>query len=226
MGDVTISAQRIWDALVEKGFEPDMRRGTQDPSRYEELTGVPAPTEVAELWSVLGGRDILGMCLEGAESAGQLCAARADEAESSGPGVPYEELDGSTDGAVRMVWWDREWCPLLATSDHAIAVDTHPGSTGHAGQVIYCSFEVYFDREEVWSSVAEFLRDVLTVVSSDAVAVEEGCGTLAHTDGWGRTVTMAVLEVGRARRDGRPIPLPGIVGGSSPHSTGAGADRA
>ncbi|MGW6725115.1 hypothetical protein ACWF9G_04340 [Nocardia sp. NPDC055029] len=226
MIDVATSAQRIWDALAARGSEPVMRRGFESPNRYEELTGELAPAEVTDLWSALGGRDILGMCLEGADSAGQMCAARANEAESSGPGVPYAELDGTTDCAVRKVWWDRAWCPLVATADLAIVVDSHPGATGHIGQVAYCNLDEDSDREAVWGSVSEFLRDVLTVVSSDALVVEDGHGRMPDPDGWDLTVTMAVLEVGRARRDGRPIPLPGIAGGSSPHSTGAGADRA
>lgn len=168
---------------------------------------MPAPTEVVELWAVLGGRDILGMCFEGAQSAGQLRAARADEAESSGLGVPYEELDGSSDGAVRMVWWDRRWCPLLATAEHAIAVDCHPGAKGAIGQVIFCDFDCCSDREAVWGSVTDFLRDVLTVISAEELTVEGGHGRIPRTGRSDATVTMAVLEVGRARRDGRPIAL-------------------
>ncbi len=217
MSDVTTLSQRIWDVLVEKGFEPVMRRGSEDASRYEEQTGLPAPAEVAELWSVLGGRDILGMCLEGANSAGRQCAARAGEAESTGPGVPYEELDGSADGAVRMVWWDRGWCPLHASVDYAIAVDSHPGTEGHVGQVIYCDMDVYSDREAVWGSVADFLRDVLAVVSSEGLVVDEGFGLMEHTDKWTCTMLMAVREAGRARRDGRPVPLIGFAEHSSPN---------
>ncbi|MFD4357268.1 hypothetical protein ACFWPX_32315 [Nocardia sp. NPDC058518] len=211
MGEVATLARHIWDVMVERGFEPVLRRGSEDTSRYEDQTGVPAPAEVAELWSVLGGRDILGMCLEGAQSAGRWCAARADEAESSGPGVPYEELDGSTDGAVRMVWWDRGWCPLHASADWAIAVDSHPGAAGHVGQVVFCDLDVDSDREAVWGSVTEFLRDVLAVVSSEALIVEDGHGLMAHVDNWNCTILMAVRELGQARRDGRPIPLLGLV---------------
>ncbi|MEV0771791.1 SMI1/KNR4 family protein [Nocardia salmonicida] len=211
MVDATSLAQRIGDVLVKKGFEPAMRHGSDAADRYEEQTGAPAPPEVVELWSVLGGRDILGMCLEGANSAGLWCAARASEAESSGPGVPYEELDGSASGAVRMVWWDRGWCPLHATVDNAIAVDSHPGAEGRAGQVVYCDMDVYSDREVVWGSVADFLRDVLAVVSSDGLVVEDGHGLMTHTDNWTCTVLMAVLETGRARRDGRPVPLIGFT---------------
>ncbi|MGW5312131.1 hypothetical protein [Nocardia thailandica] len=159
------------------------------------------------MWSILGGLDILGMNLEGARSAGRLCAARADEAESSRPGTPYPVLDGSADGAVRMVWWDRGWCPLTATADSAIAVDTHPGVTGRVGQVIYCDFEVYSDREAVWDCVADFLGDLLVVVSSESLAVEDGFARIPNPEGWDMSVMVAVLEVGRARRDGRPVPL-------------------
>ncbi|MGM7647478.1 hypothetical protein ACSVDM_21470 [Nocardia sp. JW2] len=210
MSEVSVLARRIWDVLVERGFDPVLRRGGGDAASYKEETGVAPPAEAVELWSVLGGRDILGMDLEGAQSAGRWCAARADEAESSGPGVPYEELDGSSDGAVRMVWWDRGWCPLHASADWAVAVDTHPGAKGQVGQVIFCDLDVDCDREAVWGSVAEFLRDVLAVVSSDALIVENGFGLLDHVDNWTCTVLMAVRELGLARRDGRPIPLPGI----------------
>ncbi|MFD3703422.1 hypothetical protein ACFWUP_09770 [Nocardia sp. NPDC058658] len=223
MGNVAALAQRIHDVMLEKGFEPVIRRGSGDASRYEEQTGMSAPAEVAELWSVLGGRDILGMCLEGAQSAGRWCAARAGEAESSGPGVPYEELDGSTDGAVRKVWWDRGWCPLHASADYAIAVDAHPGAEGHVGQVVYCDLDVYSDREAVWGSVAEFLRDVLAVVSSDGLVVEDGFGLKKHTDNWTCTILMAVLETGRARRDGRPVPLIGFTEDAAPQPTKIGS---
>ncbi|MFC9963040.1 SMI1/KNR4 family protein [Nocardia ignorata] len=207
MSDVTNLAHQIWNLLVKKGFEPVLRRGSGDVGRYQEWTGVPAPPEVADLWSVLAGRDILGMCLEGPDSAGQYVAARANEAESSGPGEPFEELDGSTDGAVRKVWWDRGWCALYATADHAIAVDSHPGATGQVGQVVYCEMDMYGDREAVWESVEDFLRDLLAVISSDGLIVEDGFGLLAGTDGDRYLVSMAVLEMGQARRDGRPVPL-------------------
>ncbi|WP_157101397.1 hypothetical protein [Nocardia shimofusensis] len=170
-----------------------------------------APPEVVELWSVLGGVDVAGMWLEDTDSAGQACAARAREAEESGPGVPYEELDGSTDGAVRMVWWDRGWCPLILTADNAIAVDGHPGEAGRIGQVVYCSFEVYSDREAVWESVAEFLGDVLTVISSEALIIDDGYGLLRGDDGRTKTVMMAAVEIGRARRDGRPSRFSTVV---------------
>ncbi|WP_157101928.1 hypothetical protein [Nocardia caishijiensis] len=166
-----------------------------------------APAEVAELWSVLGGRDVLGMRLESPDSAGQYVAARAAEAESSAPGEPFEELDGSTDGAVRKVWWDRGWCALYATAELAIAVDSHPGAKGQVGQVVYCEMDMYGDREAVWDSVEDLLRDLLAVVSSDGLIVEDGFGLLAGTDGDRYLVPMAVLEVGQARRDGRPVPL-------------------
>ncbi|WP_157101825.1 hypothetical protein [Nocardia caishijiensis] len=207
---MSILTQRIWDVLVERGFQPVLRRGGGDASTYEEQTGVAAPAEAVELWSALGGREILGMNLEGPQSAGRWCAVRADEAESSGPGVPYEELNGSADGAVRMVWWDRGWCPLHASADWAVAVDTHPGTKGQVGQVIFCDLDVDCVREAVWGSVAEFLRDVLAVVSSDALIVENGHGQLEHVDNWTRSVLIAVYELGLARRDGRPSPLPGI----------------
>ncbi|MFF0544774.1 hypothetical protein ACFYTF_18250 [Nocardia thailandica] len=205
--DTVTTAQLIWNSLTESGSEPAIRRQNGNPDQYEVLTGVDAPAEVAALWSVLGGRDILGMNLEGARSAGRLCAARADEAESSRPGTPYPVLDGSADGAVRMVWWDRGWCPLTATADSAIAVDTHPGVTGRVGQVIYCDFEVYSDREAVWDCVADFLGDLLVVVSSESLAVEDGFARIPNPEGWDMSVLVAVLEVGRARRDGRPVPL-------------------
>ncbi|MGW5574308.1 hypothetical protein ACWEVD_24190 [Nocardia thailandica] len=206
-GTVTELAHRIFDALLHKRCESRVRRNNGAPGDYEALTGVSAPTAVVELWSVLGGRDILGMNLEGARSAGRFCAARASEAESGGAGSPYEALDGSADGAVRMVWWDRGWCPLTATADSAIAVDTHPGVTGRVGQVIYCDFDVYSDREAVWDCVADFLGDLLVVVSSESLAVEDGFARIPNPEGWDMSVMVAVLEVGRARRDGRPVPL-------------------
>ncbi|WP_024802998.1 hypothetical protein [Nocardia sp. BMG51109] len=203
MGEVTVLAERIRDVLVERGFGTPVQRSNGEIHRYEELTGVAAPTEVAELWSVLGGVDVVGMLLEGADSAGQACAARAGESEASGVGVPYEELDGSTDGAVRMVWWDRAWCPLVSTADNAIAVDGHPGEKGHVGQVMYCNFEVFSDREAVWPSAAEFVGDVLAVVSAEPLVVVNGFGSMMTDDGRDLTVMMAALEIGRARRDGR-----------------------
>lgn len=214
---VTVVAQHVWDALVDRGFEPALRRGTAEAGRYQEWTGVPAPAEVAELWSVLGGRDLLGMCLEGADSAGRYVAARADEAESSDPGEPFEELDGSADDAVRKVWWDRDWCALYATADLAIAVDSHPGTKGRVGQVVYCDMDMYADREAVWESVEEFLRDLLAVVSSEELTVEDGFGSLAGTDGYRYLVSMAVLEMGRARRDGRPVSLVAFAEGNDRH---------
>ncbi|MEU4595537.1 hypothetical protein [Nocardia sp. NPDC023988] len=207
MSEVAVVAQRIRDTLVDRGFEPILRRGSGEVGRYQEWTGVPAPAEVAELWSVLAGRDILGMCLEGPDSAGQYVAARANEAESSDPGEPFEELDGSADDAVRKVWWDRGWCALYATADLAIAVDSHPGAKGQVGQVVYCEMDMYGDREAVWESVEDFLRDLLAVVSSDGLIVEDGFGLLAGTDGDRYLVSTAVLEMGQARRDGRPVPL-------------------
>lgn len=207
MSEVTVMAERIRDVLVDRGFGTPVRRTTGAVSRYEEWTGVAPPTEAVDLWSVLGGVDVVGMLLEGADSAGQACAARASEAESAGVGVPYEELDGSTDGAVRMVWWDRGWCPLVLNTDSAIAVDGHPGDRGHMGQVVYCDFDVYSDREAVWPSLVNFLEDVLTVVSAESLVVENGFGSMMPDDGWNLTVMMATVEIGRARRDGRTSPF-------------------
>ena len=208
MGDVAAVAQRIRDALFSRDLTARVVRSNGDATRYQELTGAAAPPEVAELWSTLGGVDVAGMYLEGAESAGQACDARASEAEAYGPGVPYEELDGSTDLAVRNVWWDRGWCPLVLTADNAVAVDNHPGNAGKVGQVIYCDFEVYSDREAIWDSVVEFLHDVLTVLSSKELVIENGFGSLPTDDGWSRTVMMSAVEIGIARRDGRPAKVP------------------
>ncbi|MGW4635362.1 SMI1/KNR4 family protein [Nocardia sp. NPDC004415] len=209
-GKVAHLANQIWATLTNRGFEPPLRRGDYPASRYEALVGEPAPAEAAVLWSVLGGRDVLGLWFESAWSAGELCDARATEAEFSGPGVPYEELDGSAANSVRMVWWDRGWCPVMATADIAFAIDTNPGATGHRGQIIFCSLHEDCDREAVWNSLADFLRDVLTVVSSDGLVIENGFGHLAHTDGYNRSVPISILEVGRAHRDGRRIQLHGL----------------
>lgn len=187
-----------------------VRRGLFGPERYVEQTGVAAPAEVVELWSVLGGRDIVGMDLESAHSAGQWVAARADEAEWAEPGEPFEELDGSSDGAVRMVWWDRRWCLLHVSFDFAIAVDMNPGAEGTVGQVIYCDMDFGADREALWGSVPEFLRDVLAVVCSDELRVVDGFGVMIGLDGSEMVVRTALAELGRARRDGRPVPLRGI----------------
>src|SRR5690606_35328489 len=86
MGEVAASAQRIRNVLLERGFSARSVRGTGEASRYEELTGVAAPPEVVELWSVLGGVDVAGMWLVDPDSAGQACAARAREGEEYGPG--------------------------------------------------------------------------------------------------------------------------------------------
>lgn len=209
--EITVLANQILTILAERGFEPILRY-REDPSRsYETYTGRPAPAEATALWSVLSGRDILGMCLDTSWSAGQQCDARASEAEFSGPGVPYEELDGSAEGSVRMVWWDRGWCPIYSDADYAFAIDTNPGATGHTGQVIFCTLNEDCDREAVWDSLTDFLRDVLALVSSPGLRVDDGWwGRFAHTDGGERSMVISITEVGRARRDGAPIPLRGL----------------
>lgn len=208
VGEVAVSAQRVLDVLVQRGVGFTVRYPPCEAARYEELTGIPAPTDVAELWSVLGGVDVAGMVVENADTAGRMCAARASEAEATGSGYPYEELDGSIDDAVRMVWWDRGWCPLVSGWDNAFAVDSHPGAKGHVGQVVFCDFDVYSDREAIWPSVTEFVLDLLAVVSAEALFFENGHGYLTLDTGSTATLMIAIREFGRARRDHRRPPIP------------------
>lgn len=202
-------AEAIRRVMVARGVRVSDRVGSSG-GVYAGLTGVAAPAGLVEVWSVLSGVDVVGVRFEPERSAGRACAARAGEAQASGPGVPYEELDGSSDNAVRLVWWDRRWAPVVMTADNAIAVDEAPGALGVVGQVIYCDFEVYSDREAVWPSVVEFLRDVLWVVESPGLRVEDGFGSAVHDSGREWPLLSVIVGVGRARRDGVAVPFSGL----------------
>lgn len=196
--------------LVERGW--GAVREVSEVGVYEGLTGVAPEAGMGALWSVLGGVDVGGLPIDSEATAGARCASMAEQAEALGVGEPFDELDGSAEGDVRLVWWDRGWVPLFMSADDAFAVDGHPGAGGRAGQVIYCDLDYGCGREALWPSLVDFLNDMLAVVSSDGFVVEgdSGIGWLADDAGQDQWMLRILLDVGFARRDGRPVPYPAL----------------